>query len=104
MSSWRLHASYSYLRMNLSLDSGSLANPGLPATNEGLAPRHQFVLLSAMDLPHDFELAATLRHVDDSRTLIFSAYTTLDLGLAWHPPGRWEIALAGQNLLDSPHF
>jgi iron complex outermembrane recepter protein len=100
---WRLDFAYSHLRMNLELESGSAASPALPRRYEGLAPRHQATLRSAIDLPHDLELDTTLRFVDDLSTLNYPSYVTLDFGLAWHPHSDVELALVGQNLLDSPH-
>jgi iron complex outermembrane receptor protein len=101
---WRLDLSYSWLRMNLALDADSTANPSLPRTHEGLAPRHQASLRSALDLPRNFELDLTLRFVDELDTLDFDSYLTLDAGLGWSQgPRGLALAVVGRNLLDSPH-
>ena len=100
---WRIDLSYSHLRMNLALEADSTATPVLPGRYEGVAPRQQATLRSALDLPHDLELDTTLRFVDELPTLGYSSYTALDLGLAWHPRPEIELALVGRNLLDSHH-
>jgi iron complex outermembrane receptor protein len=99
----RVDAIYSHLRMNLALDAGSTGNPALPLTHEGLAPRHQVVLRSTLDLPHHLEVDAAARYVDELPALAYSSYVTLDFGLGWRPPGGFEVALVGRNLVDSPH-
>jgi iron complex outermembrane receptor protein len=103
VSFWRLDLAYSYLKMSLALNAGSTGDPALPGRHEGLAPRHQATLRSAFDLPRGFELDTTLRFVDELPTLSYPSYTALDLGLAWHPRRGLELALVGQNLLDSHH-
>jgi iron complex outermembrane receptor protein len=90
---WRLQASYSYLRMNIN-DSG---------VSEGSDPRHQFSLLSSMQLSPQTELNLWLRYVDELPTLQIPAYTTLDARLAWSPDPGLTFSLVGQNLLDDRH-
>jgi len=60
-------------------------------------------LRSAYDIGRKFEFDATLRFVDELPALNVPAYTTMDLGLGWHPWPALELALVGQNLLDSHH-
>ena len=98
---WRLHASYSYLRIKMYLDSPStdLINKG---DAEGDSPRHQYSLRSGFDLGREVELDLWMRGADrlpyvDGVSI--PAYLTLDLRLAWKPLPKLELALVGQNLL-----
>lgn len=99
----RVDASYTYLTMDLSLDGASTSNAGQLGYIEGLAPHHQLVIRTALDLSRDLEFDATLRYVDELRTLGYAPYTELDLGLSWHPQAGLELSLVGQNLLDTHH-
>ncbi len=98
----RLHASYTWLDADLSLDPQSTADPGVPGFHEGLTPRHQFALRTLLELPRKVSADATLRYVDELRALDVPEYTQLDLAVHWRPAGEWELSVVGANLLD-PH-
>lgn len=98
---WRLQAGYSYLRMRLRPEGGSLDQT--TAEEEGRNPRHQFNLRSSLDLPHNVQLDAWLRYVDDLPALDVPDYFTLDLRLGWRPRKHLELAIVGQNLLAARH-
>ncbi len=98
---WRLHGTYTYLNMRLELDSDSRDTLGDVA--EGESPQHQLFLGSALDLPGDLLLDAGLRYVDELSTLEIDSYFNLDLRLGWRLGEGLEIAVVGQNLLDSHH-
>lgn len=98
---WRLSASYSHLTLQLHARPGS-TDTG-QAAGEGASPRHQATFRSAWDLPRNVSFDATVRYVDNLRSLQIPAYVTLDLRLAWHPNQNLEIAIVGQNLLDNLH-
>lgn len=101
--SWRLHASYSYLHMDLRLKPGS--RDTLPPTmDEGSAPRHMAQLHSLYALRHDLDLDAYLYYSDALPYLGIDGYTRLDLRLAWRPRRDLELSLTGQNLLDNRHL
>lgn len=100
--SWRLDASYTYLKMNLQVDDSSIAVT-TPTTTERSNPHYLFALRSAFDIARDLQFDATLRGVDDLPALNVPAYTTLDLGLSWFVSPDLELSLVGQNLLDSHH-
>jgi iron complex outermembrane receptor protein len=101
--SWRLDVAYTWLRMALELEPGSLADPGQPEFLEELSPRHQVSVRSTHDLPHELELDVVGRYVDELESLGFESYTELDLGLRWLPSADLEVALVGRDLLDSHH-
>ncbi len=44
-----------------------------------------------------------VRYVDRLPTLQISSYVGLDVRLAWKPIPNLELAVVGQNLLDSQH-
>jgi len=98
---WRLDAAYSYLRMDLELDSDS--NDPRGTTAEGESPRHQFSLRSSLDLPFKLELDLWLRFVDELPSLDVPGYVTADLRLGWRPRHNLELYIVGQNLLQSHH-
>lgn len=97
-----LDASYSWLQMDLRVDSGS-SNATRARNIEGSSPRQQFVLRSAFDFRRQFELDATLRFVDELSALDVPAYVELDLGFGWFPKPNVDVSLVGQNLLHEHH-
>lgn len=99
---WRLTPTYSLLQEELhkrrnSTDAISVAQ------QEGQDPQQQFSLRSAMDLPRNISLDATLRYVDALPSLQVPSYVTADARLAWRPNKRLEFALVGQNLFEPRH-
>ena len=102
----RLTASYSILDQYERYPSTAFANTPLEKTD----PRHQFVIRSLVDLPHDFELDAAVYFVDglEGVTPVLQSdnvrqYARLDLRLGWKPLDWLELALVGQNLADARH-
>ena len=87
---WRLSGYYALLEMDL--DDEVFAT--------GQDPAHQASLRSSMDLPHDLQLDLWGRYVDQLPSGVDS-YFNLDARLAWSPSSRWEIAVVGQNLIES---
>jgi iron complex outermembrane recepter protein len=92
----RLSASYSLLRMQMHGSPTDAAE-----TIELNAPTHQLVLRSAFDLTGQISLDAQLRYVDNVQSI--PAYLAADLRLSYRPIDNLELALVGQNLLDSGH-
>lgn len=98
---WRLTPTYSLLKEELharhrSTDATSVRQ------DEGQDPQQQFSLRSAMDLPHNVSLDATLRYVDELPSLRVSSYVTMDARVAWRATKNLEFALVGQDLF-APH-
>ncbi len=98
---WRLVGTYTFLQVQLHLDSDS--NSVLGERAEGNSPHHQFSLRSALDLPKGVELDLWLRYVDALSAPDIPSYFTLDARLGWRPRPALELALVGQNLLDGQH-
>ncbi len=97
----RTDVSYTYLHMDLELQSGSTASPGLPAWYEDLAPRHQLAARAMLEVTPRLEADVTVRYVGELSTISVPDYTQLDLAFNWQPLERWEFSLVGANLLDS---
>jgi iron complex outermembrane receptor protein len=105
---WRLQASYSYLRMRTSPDTDDPAEAGALASLEGALARHRVSLRSSFDLDARTRIDGWLRHVSAlpgaaGSAARVDAYTTLDLRLAWRAAPAVELSLVGQNLLDAKH-
>jgi len=98
---WRLWGAYSLLRIAVE-PQGDV--PRLtPDPSVGSSPRHQGYLRSSLDLPARTTFDASLRLVSALSTPKVPAYAELDLRASWKPASGLELALVGQNLLDSHH-
>ena len=99
---WRVHGSYTYLNLDMSLDAGSTdVTRGAFEAND---PSYFASLRSYVDLPAGFSLDGFLRHVGERPNPIVPAYSELDLRLGWLAGRGWEISLVGQNLLHDRHL
>lgn len=103
MRNWRLSSSYTWLKMNLHLDSAS--NDRVPEDRdddvEGDSPEHQFQIHSYFNLPHNLEQDTALYYVSRLHSEEdISSYTRLDMRLGWHPRNNLELSLSLQNLLE----
>ena len=105
--SWRLTAGYTRLEEDLRV------KPGRTDLSEGQGeafdPRNRFQVGSAFDIGNQVEFDLWLRYVDDVGNTsargfgIVQDYTTLDARIGWFPNPGLELAIVGQNLLDSQH-
>lgn len=103
---WSLHLGYDLLEEHLGVKPGAfdLSN-GL---NETADPKHQVNLRSALTL-RAVEWDATVRWVDaltinnGPNAATVPSYAELDTRLAWHLSARWELSVAGRNLLHDHH-
>jgi iron complex outermembrane receptor protein len=107
---WRLYGSYTFLKMQLHRDADLAASAEVAERQD---PQQQFYVQSSWNLPRNIEFDLIGRYVD--RLSGFNPggipgvsdtvddYVSLDARLAWHPTGNVEIAIVGQNLLDSHH-
>jgi iron complex outermembrane receptor protein len=101
---WRLQGNYALLKVNLSPESGSSDNFS-SLVYEDSSPQQQMSLRSSFDLSRAWEFDLWLRYVDRIAVYIteIDDYFGLDMRLAWHPVEGLELALVGQNLLESSH-
>ncbi len=100
---WRWNGTYSLLLMHLRPSAGGSDVIDRAAETSGRSPRHQALLGSSVDLPGHWEWDPTLRYTDVLSFLGVPAYWSFDTKLAWHPQKHVELALVGQNLLQSHH-
>lgn len=99
---WRLKAGLSRLWQDLRLKPGS--NDAAAVRNaEGANPDLQWQLRSSLDLGHQTEFDAGVRHVSALSSPAVPAYTAVDLRLAWRPRQDLELSVSGQNLFDAGH-
>jgi iron complex outermembrane receptor protein len=98
---WRVHSSYSYLRLTTSFDPGSRdPTKGFSEFND---PSHMFKLRSSVDLSHGVELDGVFRAVARLPHPVVPAYAELDARIGWRASPSFEISLVGQNLLHARH-
>jgi iron complex outermembrane recepter protein len=96
----RLHASYSFLNLDLSPAAGS-RDTTTEASTEGSSPRHRILLRSSLTLG-TVQLDAAFRRVSALPAQDVAAYSSLDARAAWRPWSVLELAVVGRDLL-SPH-
>ena len=103
-SRWRLSGNYSFLQLQI--------RPGPPSVDflgsggagvEGSSPHNQVYLMSSHELTQQIECDFIGRYVDQLPFPRVSAYSELDIRLAWRPNRCSELAVVAQNLLDSHH-
>jgi iron complex outermembrane receptor protein len=96
---WRVSAQYTLLRMFI------FAAPGnIPSINAGDNPKNQIYLRSSWNLRENVDFDLMFRYVDCLTNLNVPSYATMDLRLAWRPREHIELALVGQNLLQTYHY
>ncbi len=100
---WRLRAGYTYFQMSTDLPATAPPNTLGPGA-DGASPKQQAFLRSFADLPHQLELDAGVRWVDELPSVGARGYGTADLRLGWKPREDIEISLVGQNLIDDKHI
>ncbi|MEO8494225.1 MAG: TonB-dependent receptor plug domain-containing protein [Planctomycetota bacterium] len=93
---WRLYGQYTFQQVQL--HGGSEAA-------EGQTPHNQVYLQSSWDIGCKWEFDLIGRYSDQlpGFTPVIDSYLEMDMRLAWHPNSGLELAVVGQNLLDSHH-
>ena len=100
---WSVSPGYSWLKMNLHAEPGSLASAGYQLA-AGDSPQNQFQLRSYGNLPHHLEFDPAVYYVDRLPNQGVASHTRLDLRLGWRPRESVEFSVVGQNLLQPLHF
>ena len=100
---WRLNASYSWLDMQLHLDSNSTDTAS--KSSEDASPSSKAAIWSAIDLGNNLQLDAALRYTGDIEVngVDIDSYVEADLRLGWEASPGLELSIIGQNLLDNQH-
>jgi len=92
---WRIYAQYTFFEMHM--------HPGMLSVYEGTDPVNQVYLRSSWDFRENWEFDLMARYVDCLPGIDVPSYLSMDLRLAWRPRTHWELAVVGQNLLQSQH-
>lgn len=101
----RIEASYSYIKMDLTLDADSLDSYESRVSDlEKSNPEHMLGVRAQYDLGQEWLFDVMLRYVDSLSALDVSSYLELDARLAYSLSDQLELSLIGQNLLDNHHF
>jgi iron complex outermembrane receptor protein len=97
---WHLYAQYTYLHMQIA------SEPFLDFVYDqaGYNPRNQVYLRSSWNLRKDIDFDLMARYVDRLSALDVPSYFSMDLRLAWRARKHLELAVVGQNLLDTYHW
>ena len=101
---WKLSAGYSYLRIQMHLDSTRLDMTQTEAEEEGVSPRNQFHLRSYVNLSENLRFDTISNYVDNLPHRDIRHYTRLDQRLGWRINESVELSIIGQNLFDSRHI
>ena len=99
---WKVSPGYTWLKLNLHADPGSLDTDSPLAV--GISPRHQFQIRSCIDLPKHFEFDSGLYYAGRLSALGVSGHARVDARLGWRPARSWELSVVGQNLLEPRHL
>jgi iron complex outermembrane receptor protein len=98
---WKLSAGLSLEREHFRFKPG--ASGLLGTAMAGNDPEHRAFVRSSMNLGRHWTLDADLRQVGALPDPHVPGYTELNARLAWAPNDRWEVSLAGMNLLHPWH-
>jgi iron complex outermembrane receptor protein len=96
---WNVALGYTFFEMSL-IDGQGLSSSS--AIGDVTTPRHQVQLRSFVQLPRQLQLDSSAFYVGRIGSTV-QPYLRLDAQLLWHPAGRWELSIAGQNLLQARH-
>jgi iron complex outermembrane receptor protein len=99
---WRVTANYSYLRIQMSRQPGSL-DGSQERRNEGQSPRHQVQATSSTDIGERWSIDVFGRYVSELPAALIPAYWTTTARVAFDVSPQLEIAVVGHDLNDSHH-
>jgi iron complex outermembrane receptor protein len=97
-SRWTLAPGYSFLKMHLHTDAGSLDTTTV-ADMQGSSPVHQAQLRSHLELGRGFAWDAGAYFVSNLPAGLVASHTRLDTQLTWRFAERARLSVVGQNLL-----
>jgi iron complex outermembrane receptor protein len=89
--------------MHLRIEPENIDTTGRAEQLEGASPRHQALFRWSMDLPGNWQWDPQARYTDELSSQDIPAYWSMDMRVAWRPVTACELALVGQNLLQSRH-
>ncbi|MBL7700456.1 MAG: TonB-dependent receptor [Chitinophagaceae bacterium] len=99
---WRLRGGYTFLKKKLKVkeESDDMNN----ASAESNDAENQILLQSYFDIGKQVEAGIVFRHISKLPQPVVSAYSGLDLRIAWQMSSFLELSVTGQNLLDDRHI
>jgi iron complex outermembrane receptor protein len=100
---WRVTANYSFLRIQVTPNSGS-RDVSQQRRYEGLSPRHQVQAQTSFDFPHAIALDWAWRYVSELPAGPVPAYATSNVRLSWRARRGVELAIGGKNLHQAHHL
>ena len=98
---WRWTANYSYGRIQLSRQEGSL-DGSQERRNEGSSPRHQIQLTSSTHVGGRWSIDAFARYVSPLAEGPVPAYWTTNVRAAWAMSSELELSVVAHDL-NQPH-
>ena len=102
-SDWNLTGSYSYIDLDVNLDASSTDSTGLTANLEKEVPNQMVNLLSTYKLFDGLMMDNNFYYVDDLKAYSIKNYLRFDTQLRYEAAEGIDVALIGQNLLDTQH-
>jgi len=99
---WKITAYYSYIKMDLKMNSG-LVDEGVTTGLNEATPMNAAYLRSSFNLPRGIEFDATFRYTSRSDNGLVPAAPELDFNLSKVINKNWRVSLAGSNLVDAHH-
>jgi iron complex outermembrane recepter protein len=102
---WHLYGQYSFLQLQIHPGPGAIEFLGSSGTGiEWSSPHNQAYVMSSHKVTRHLECDFIGRYIDEVPFLRIPSYCELDIRLAWRVTRCTEIAVVGQNLLDSHHI
>ena len=100
---WRVHAAYSYLDMEVA-GADTPGNNTILGDLRGGSPRHQAWLRLSHDLNERTQIDVAVRRVGALQTAQpVPAYTAVDARFGWKLARGLDLSLVGRNLFDPAH-
>jgi iron complex outermembrane receptor protein len=99
---WELKGNLSLLHLALRPKAG-FEDTATVASYEGSSPHSEATAQSLLDLPHRVEFDVDYRFVSRLPAQAVRSYQTADVHGAWRINDRWELSVAGRNLLQPAH-
>lgn len=96
---WRVVLAYTFLEIDIDLNPLTLDI--ISGVAEDDTPEQQVYLRNSFNIGEKVELDLFARYVDRLPALNVDDYLSLDVRLAWRPKENLELALVGQNLVES---
>gem|GEM_PF-824905 len=102
---WSVTGAYSYLAIfaHAEAQEFNFVTKGFERLYEGTAPNNILYLRNSWSPSEDWDLDLIHRYVDQVAFGKIPPYVEMDVRLAWRPKKHLELAVVGQNLLDSAH-